>query len=227
MDTLHQIKRDRYSKIENLPAPSADICADKTIATLDDMWERERLNKKPSLLNAIWKLYKPIVKTKLYYIAFVLTLRLSTLLTLSYIMRAITSKDLGENITMGSLVRLAVVYAILELIVRIMLSNFLNLNQILACNFRQTLQGFLYKKIHSSSLTSLKQLNIGKVINLLGNNLNDLDSSFPFLLPGMISPFVIIISMYFLWSSYQSYCLITLTIMVTLMYVSNKMSHWT
>lgn len=226
LDTFSYIKQKRYNKIEELPCPYNDLAVEKSIADLDDIWEKERLAKKPSFLNAIWKLYKPVIKTKLFWLLVTVVIQFLNFTLLSYIMKQILLKTMGEYIDSNYVYKLAAVYSFFELVVKLMLSNFLNSNQLIACNMKNTISGMLYKKIHSTSTTFIKNQNAGKVINLMGSNLNEIELGVIFLVPAFISPFVIVLGTFFMWLSFGEFALVSIGIQILIVIFSHRMGKW-
>ena len=58
-------------------------------------------------------------------------------------------------------------------------------------------------------MSSLQEIHIGKVINLLANDLNELDFGFLFLWPKIVFPFTFLVSAYFLWDYFGIYTIVS------------------
>ena len=66
--------------------------------------------------------------------------------------------------------------------------------------------GMIYKKINFVSSFSLKQMSLGKVVNLVANDLNGCDKIF-MLVNLVVAPFVLVGGTGFLWTFYGPKCL--------------------
>lgn len=86
------------------------------------------------------------------------------------------------------------------------------------------IRGLVYKKINCISLASLQDLNLGKVINLLANDINDIPKGGLFLWSMTTSPFSILMVSYFMWEHFGWFTIIAMTVLISLMQVANYLS---
>mmetsp|Transcript_7281 Transcript_7281/g.6585 ORF Transcript_7281/g.6585 Transcript_7281/m.6585 type:complete len:148 (+) Transcript_7281:547-990(+) len=87
------------------------------------------------------------------------------------------------------------------------------------------LRGLLFKKINCISLSSLQELNVGKVINLLANDINDIQKGGIFLWSMTASPFSICVVSYFMWEHFGWFTVVAMSVLIAFMNISNFISN--
>ena len=82
-----------------------------------------------------------------------------------------------------------------------------------AAQLKPALMGLIYKKITRLSYYTINQVNIGKIVNIVANDLNTLDSGIFFLYYLTITPFLLAASIPILWSLVGPSCLTGIALM--------------
>jgi len=225
-DVWNILKEKPTPKTEDIPAPYDELRMENKIYELDKEWQKEVVLNSPDIGKALFRVFKDDIYKKLAYLFVCLCGRFFTILLLGKIIRIVAIKEFENEMDKEYVTKLAIAYAVVELLTKLALSYFLNTNQVLGAGLRLSLIGLLYKKLHSISLSHIKELNIGKTINLIGNNLNELEATSTFLLPAVLSPLTIIVATYFMWGWFGSSSLISICLLTAIMYSSSFISRF-
>ena len=114
------------------------------------------------------------------------------------IVNVITQSNFGEALQSQELFSSGIILSFLVLISVMSKSWGIYIMAGMIGKARFSISGLLYKKLNSVSLTSIHEIKIGKVINLLGNDLNDLQGLIS--LPNLfITPYLIILGTYLMY----------------------------
>lgn len=82
---------------------------------------------------------------------------------------------------------------------------------------RLTISSLLYKKINSVAITSIHEIKIGKVINLIGNDLNDIENNTPYLPNMLFAPYMLTLGAFIMWQYVGFSCFIGIGSMVLML----------
>jgi len=84
-------------------------------------------------------------------------------------------------------------------------------------SLRLSLTSLIYKKLNTVALSSLQEISLGKVINLLANDVNDIDNGIMFVTPLVTAPYSLLLSLSILWSYFGAYSLISMFLQTTIL----------
>jgi len=154
------------------------------------------------------------------------TARLSYSIYMGKIISIITNNDLGDDSQRQELLRSSIILSVL-ILVSYCASNWeYFLMFINAGKARLTITGLLYKKLNMISLTSLHEFKIGKAMNLIANDLNDVDNGASTVPTMIMCPYMITLGTYIMWEYFGPSCLIglfsSIGFLVGQIYLSNK-----
>lgn len=215
------------TKVDDLPLPYHNFNIEAKVMTLDAEWNKEREKANPNLVWALYRTYKNAFFAAGVIMLFTFVGRLLSTLMLGKIIDVITRKDLGLEFDADILVGRTVLFAIIFCATNIINTHFWNHNIILAARVRLTITGLVYKKMQTIALSSLQEMNIGKVVNLLASDLNDIDSGFMHIWPVILSPFLIFLTAYFLWDYFGFYTIVSISGLIGSIFLSQYVSKLT
>lgn len=90
--------------------------------------------------------------------------------------------------------------------------------------FRLMLINSLYLKIMRLNNFSVQKANIGKIINIIANDMNMIEFKFVFLIFLVTSPFTLILSIYLLWRKLGPMCLIAIGVIGLIYFIQKSLS---
>jgi len=215
------------TKVDDLPLPYHNFNIEAKVMTLDAEWNKEKEKPNPNLVLALFRTYKHAFFSAGVIMLFTFVGRLLSTLMLGKIIDVITRKDLGLVFDADVLVARTVLFAIIFFVTNIINTHFWNHNIILAARVRLTITGLVYKKLQTIALSSLQEMNIGKVVNLLASDLNDIDTGFMHLWPVILSPFLILLTAYFLWEFFGFYTVVSISGLIGSIFLSQYVSKLT
>lgn len=92
-------------------------------------------------------------------------------------------------------------FTIMMLLQLLFTNNFYSFSYRLSAKFRLTLIRIMYMKILRLNKNSIQQANIGKVINIISNNMNLIELNLLFFVVVLVLPITLATAFYFLWSA--------------------------
>jgi len=206
--SIRQLNQQTTFELKDVPRPDAYFNTERNVIELDYHWQKElQSNREPSLFNAIYNTYKKEWYTVLSLMFFDSTCKIAYTIYLGKFIRSITSSNLGGELDKDEIIISAIVVIVFNLL------SFLPRNWYFfhiystAGRARLAITGFLYKKLNSISLTSLKELNLGKVINLIANDLNDASEGSVFVGAMVLMPYMMLLALYIMWQFFGFYCI--------------------
>jgi len=214
---------------EDLPLPFHHFNVEKKILSLDEEWTKEKSKSpnKPSIISAIARVYKKealiIGSLGFFYVA----ARLIASLLTGSIIENVTASNLGTLMDKDQMIFKAVVLAIVMAIAVFLDAWYWHLAACTAVTIRNTIIGFVYKKLQSVALSSIQQINIGKVINLLSNDINDIDRGLLYLMPVILSPITIGVGGILIWDYFGFATIFGIAGLVGFLVLSNYLSNKT
>ena len=72
----------------------------------------------------------------------------------------------------------------------------------MAGQLKPTLTGMIYRKISRLNFYSINRVSIGKIVNIASNDLNSFENNLPMVFYLLVSPFLTVISLSFLWEEF-------------------------
>ena len=231
LDILPNVRKINKSddKLEHaeIPLPTKEFNVEAKVVELDYYWSKEQEKPEPAFYKALvysFK-YELLIGVVLNFIDY--TTRLSYSIFMGKIIATITRGNFEEESEKQELLSAAITLCCLIVI------SYCCTNWAFFQSFRNggkarlAITGLLYKKLHSISLTSLHEFKIGKVINLMANDLNDIDSGAIFLGTMILCPYLIILGTLILWGYFGITCLIGLVSSVLFLYGQIRLSNKT
>jgi len=228
-DVLPDIQRINNSEkpfeASDIPKPEFGNNVEFKTQELEQNWIQELNQENPSFIRALTKAFKKEIilsvtlifidgATKLYYSIYV-----------GDIVRIISTS--GPTSSKKEELMFSAILLTLLVITSLAAKNWalywIHLNLARA---RLAITGLLYKKLHATSLTSLHEIKLGKVINLISNDLNDMTSLSTF---GQmsISPALILLGTYLMWGYFGAACLIGMGLLIGVVFLQKKFSDMT
>jgi len=229
-DVLPLLKKINSSQTQitasDLPAPYETFNMKEKAHLIDEEWQKQiKNNKTPSFITAALKahwndLLKPIALT----LFLANTYMLSSFL-LGKIMNMITLSNLGIQTPKEDAIFYAVAFAVVYVFFRMLDHWSSYLSVCLGGSVRLSITGFMYHKLNKVALSSLQEINVGKVINILSNDVSDLEGGCGFLGPLFLFPYNLVLSCFLMWTYFELYSLISILIVVGILILTNKLSN--
>ena len=159
---------------EDIPKPEKSFNVEDKVIQLDYYWANELQKGSPKFSIALFKAFRPeIIKatglmfvdhtTKIYYSIY-----------MGKIINIMTSNELTGTNRADELIYAGILLSMLVAISLLAKNWALFTIHMSIGRAKLAISGLLYKKVNSTSLTSLHEIKMGKVINLIGNDLNDM-----------------------------------------------------
>jgi len=187
---------------KDLPLPFSYCNVEKKIVLLDNAWNEELSKNEPSIAKAILKSFKNEIII-LFIISFVqITIKINVYPLLGIIINTVTSSNFGEQTDRSAMFLSSGALGIAVTVLALLNAWYWHFACIIAAGMRNTIIGFTYKKLQSVTLSSIQQINIGKVINLLSNDVNELDKGGIYLVTTFLAPYTIVLSGITIWKYY-------------------------
>jgi len=203
--------------LENMPLPFDYYDINKSLRKMDRLVNKYRQTK--TFLKICGKTFKvPLLKIGVL-LFFMSLVKLGLVLIIGKIIRLVTDYNLGEDIDKTEMILFTVALGIVIIVKVIIENTYWNYAQTMASKFRFTIVSLLYKKILSVALSSLQELNMGKVLNLISNDLNDVDVGILFLWPMLLSPVILALALLVLWFDYGYLALVGISGTVILNFI--------
>ena len=91
-------------------------------------------------------------------------------------------------------------------------------------NMKSAITGFVYKKLQSVALSSLQEISVGKVINLLSNDVNELETGIMYLTPTVLSPYTIGVGLLVMWGYFGFFTVFGFLGLISPLFLSSYIS---
>ena len=210
----------------DLPPPYENFNIGKKSSLLDRIWAEARRNlPNPSVIWSVAKCFYTETLKSCTSVFFLVTGHIMSSLLLGRIMQIITSSNLGIQDQKDELLFYTIGFAIFYAIGLFFEHYWAFYSFATASSFRLATTSLVYKKINTVSLSSLHEISIGKIINLLANDVNDVEAS-GFLYPMLVAPYTALLSYSIIWTYFGPYIFIMITIQAGLLLsavmISNK-----
>ncbi len=158
-------KKKEPLESSDLPLPFSYCNVEKKILDLDEQWNIELTKSHPNFIIALIKAYK-----KELFIWFLLcwslvTVKIFSLPLLGNIINGITAKSFGSPVELSDLVWSGLMLVLATVFLTLVTSYYWHAACVMAANVRNTLMGFVYKKLQSVTLSSVQEISVGKVVN--------------------------------------------------------------
>jgi len=209
---------------QDLPLPFEYCNVEKKIVMLDEQWNEELSKKEPSIVTALLKCFKREIII-LFIISFVqITIKINVYPLLGIIINTVTASNFGEEIDRSRMFFSAGTLAFAVTALALLNAWYWHFACIIAAGMRNTIIGFTYKKLQSVTLSSIQQINIGKIVNLLSNDVNELDKGGIYLVTMVLAPYTILLSGVTIWKYYGFTTVIGMLSLVGFLMFSNYLS---
>jgi len=218
MDMLpysRQINQDPEKfEMKDIPKPEFTYNIEGKLRQLEQEWQKESQKPNPSFLKALLRAFS---KEAIQSLAIAFVENLSKILSSIYMGKVVSivtaSNQESKGLNSGELVNAAVVLSVLATISIFAKGRYFFTVGAYIGQLRLVIAAILYKKLNATSLTSLHEINIGRVINLVGNDLGDVYGLWWF--PSVIiTPLLIILGIYLMWGYFGPSCLVALISLV-------------
>lgn len=204
-------KMNKATKIEinEIPNPEYRFNVESKLLDLDRHWHDELKKDSPNFSRALYLTFLKEISsacvlfiidntTKIYYSVYV-----------GIIVNIMSSTEIAGTNKAQELLS-AGIWLTLLVVISLFAKNWaLFTMQSNLGRARLAICGLLYKKLNSTSLTSLHEVKLGKVINLLSNDLNEMQTLH--MAPHILTtPFMIALGTYMMWEYFSVACLVGL-----------------
>ena len=181
--------------------------------------------KKESFLRTCIKAYKLDFIASIVNVFVLVNCHILCSICLGKIMNAVTDITLGIETDKESTLMYAVGFGIFFLCKNMLENWWAHFSFLMGAGLRLSITGFMYEKLNKVALGSLQEINIGKVINLFANDVNDLDGGPGFVPPMLLAPYNVLLCSYLLWSYFGVFSLISLAILLGSLFVGTYLSN--
>lgn len=217
-------QQNRPLEVRDLPLPYNHYNIIKKTAILEKEWNQELRKSNPSLIWALYRTYKDEFYNSGVMMFLVFLGRIFSTMTLGKTISYISEGTLEDELDKSGLIRQAIAFAIIFLFTNWLNTHYWSYIFILGARIRMSIVGLLFKKIQSVSLSSLQEINIGKVINLLANDLNDIDTGYLFMWPLILSPLNFILTAWMMWEYFGLYTILSILALILAVFASQYIS---
>ena len=210
--------------ISDLPL-AYDFCnVNRKIVTLDAEWTLQLAKDKPSFINAVMKVFKKELLL-LGLLGFILTTcKVVSSLLLGNIIREVTKGNFEGGMDQSYMLFLATLLGVASILFAFSNTWYWHLSGVVGAVMRNAITGFVYKKLQSVALSSLQEVNIGKVINLLSTDVNELDKGLIYLIPTFMSPYTIGVGVAIMWKYFGFFTIFGFLGLVSPLFLSSYIS---
>jgi len=212
-----------------IPLPYIDeINVEKKTFELDANWQKQLGQKNPNFVRALYDTFKSEWYKRGIGTLIVCTLHFISTLILGKMIQIITMHNLGENMPITTTIMWAILFGVTYYSTQYLEMYNWYYYEYFSLNVKNTIMNFVYKKLNCVALSSLQHINLGKVLNLLSNDLNDIPNKSIFLWPLLVSPYNVFMAGFLLWNEFGPYSLISLIsqclFVLLSMWISSKSS---
>jgi len=228
-DMLPYVKQINNSqtklKFQDLPKPEERFSIGNKLLELDSHWNKELENEKPSFAMALYKTFYGEFAQGTFLFLIDCTAKIFYSIYMGRIINVITQSNFGNGLNSGELQSSGIILSLLVIVSVMAKSWAIYIMAGLIGKARFSISGLLYKKLNSVSLTSIHEIKIGKVMNLLGNDLNDLQGLIA--LPNLfLTPYLIILGTYMMYNYIEGSTFVALALLMLVLfgqvYLSNQ-----
>jgi len=202
-DVLPLIKTANRKKTplesSDFPLPFSYCNVEKKILDLDEQWSIELGKSHPNFIIALAKAYKKELIAMFLLAWSLVTVKIFSLPLLGNIINGITAKSFGSPVELSDLIKSGLMLAMATVYLTLVVSWYWHAACVMAANMRNTVIGFVYKKLQSVTLSSVQEISVGKVVNLLSNDVNEFDKSGIYFMATLLSPYTITLGAIMMW----------------------------
>ena len=210
---------------EDVPNPEAKFNVEPKLAQLEANWKYELTKENPSFSKALCQTFlREIMKiillfgidntTKIFYSTY-----------MGKIVSIITSNNLGDNLQSYELISSAIILSMLVIVSIFAKVWALYITGTTLAQVRLATTAILYKKLNLVSLNALQNIKIGRIINLIGNDINDIQALYN-LPTTILAPYMMLLGTYIMWGYFGPSCLVGLLtlifVILSQIYLSNR-----
>ena len=211
---------------EEVPLPYESFNIESKVQALSEQRETvTNSSEKESFLRSCAKVFKKEFFWSFLTVFVLVNCHVLCAICLGKIMNAVTEVTLGAETDKNSTIMYAIGFALFFLCKNMLENWWSNFSFNLGGSLRLSITGFMYEKLNKVALSSLQEINIGKVINLFANDFNDLDGGPPFVPPMLLAPYSVLLCVYLLWSYFGAFSLISLSILVGSLFLGTYLSN--
>jgi len=213
-------------EVKDIPNPVKSFNVEAKVIELDYHWMKECKKGKPDFSKALYQTFFREICISLFLIFIDCTTKIYHSIYMGKIINIITVADFEGEFNSRELIYAATLLTLL-VILALFAKNWAFFT--IVSNIgkaRLTISSLLYKKLNSASLTSLHEINLGKVINLIGNDLNDMQG-LNMVPPMLMSPYMIALGTYMMWGYFGSACLLGLISLIGMLFLQVYLSNLT
>jgi len=220
-------KRDPL-QLNDLP-PSFNFCnVEEKILALESEWASQfSKKKKPSIINATILAFRKEFLILVVLCFMTITLKFLTLPLMGIIINNISNRNFGQDSDFNSLLWSTIIFAIGTVIQALLYAWYWHLISVVTATIRNAIVGFTYRKLQQVTLSSIQQINVGKVVNLLSNDVNELDRGLPFVIPMILSPYTLSLAGSLLFKFFGFATIFGILGLVGFLIISNHLSNKT
>ena len=214
MDVYPETKRINKGvgvfEIEDVPKPEHAFNFEKRLVRLEHHWNNELQKEKPSFSKALIKTFPQEIAESFGLSILENFSKIFCAIYMGKIIRIFTSNtDKNNEIDSGELLSSAIILSILTCITLFAKCRYFYTMGTNVVTLKTTLAAIMYKKLNSTSLSSLHEINLGKIMNLIGNDLSELFSLWWF--PStVLLPLFMVLGTYLMWGYFGPSCLFAL-----------------
>jgi len=183
----------------DLPLPFTYCNVEKKILELDAQWNIELRKSHPSITIALVKAYKKELVVMFLLGWSLVTVKIFSLPLLGNIINGVTAKSFGSPVELSELIESGLWLTGATVYLSLVVSWFWHATCVIAANMRNAVIGFVYKKLQSVTLSSVQEISVGKVVNLLSNDVNEFDKSGIYFIATVLSPYTITLGAITMW----------------------------
>jgi len=196
------------------------------VIQLDEAWNlQQRQGNQPSIIKAVVQAFKKECLCAAFVCFMMINGKLYCSLLMGNFIRSITENNLGDDVDKGEIFFSAAMFGIVTAIIVFLENWYWHLAFLIATGIRNTIIGFTYKKLQSIALSSLQEINVGKVINLISNDVNEIDKGFIQVVPAVLSPYTILMGAIFLWGFFSYTTIFGILSLIGFLILSNYLSN--
>jgi len=210
---------------DQLPLPYENFNIESKVHQLTHDWQEEkRQSKEPSFMKACLQTHKQEFRNTFILIFFLVNINILNAFVLGKIMNAITKISLDQETNQEETIFYALAFVVVYIFCHL-LENWWSYNGLsFGVSSRLAITGLMYKKLNNIALSSLQEINTGKVLNLLTNDMNDLDAGSGSVTTMFLAPYSILLSCSLIWSYFGFHTIVSMTILVIILMSAIRLS---
>ena len=214
MKKINEVKHPITSM--DLPVPFETYNIEEKVSLLSKNWAKTKNGLlRSSIIKPLFESFTTEAIKNTICVFFLVTGQILSSLLLGKIMGVITSSSFDTSKDTHDLIMYTMGFAVFYLMGFLFDNWWIYYSTTMASSLRLSITSLVYKKLNTVSLSSVYHISMGKVINLLANDVNDVDTSI-FLYPMLVAPYTLALSYYIMWGYFGWYCLISIVLQVCL-----------